>query len=478
MTIEEILKLEPKERLTELKKRKTPLPNAIELMKDWDEKQHSVFDPLKRPKRKIATQEELRGVDGKLVQAAKYEHKEVNRIALPIEQDIVNIHTAFTVGIEPKMTLESEDEKEQAFLELIKKIYRQNKMKFVNKKVVRSYLSEQEVAEYWYTVEDDSWWSKIVNKIKTIIGQGTVTRKLKVAIWSPFRGDKLYPYFNDEGDLIAFSREYELTSQNGQDKVVMFMTIDKENVTMYRNGEFEKSFKHMFGKLPVIYMYRPEPYCLKIKTMRERLETLLSNFADCLDYNFFPKLAARGVVENILGRNTGSEIIQLEDGAEISYLTWSQSPEMAQLEFDSLTEKMYGMTNTPRVTFENLKGVGNAFSGVSFKYVFMSAHMAVSNHAEDAEEFLQRRLNFVIHAVGTIDPRSEMQKISKTIEIETEIVPFMINNQKDDVDLAVAAVAGGISSVKQGIILAGLTDSIADELELIKADKPVVENKE
>ena len=47
-------------------------------------------------------------------------------------------------------------------------------------------------------------------KIKTTFG-GKVkpTKKLKSVLWSPFRGDKLYPFFNDEGKMIAFSREYK-----------------------------------------------------------------------------------------------------------------------------------------------------------------------------------------------------------------------------------------------------------------------------
>lgn len=469
MTLEEIYKLEPKARLNELKRRKTELPNAIELMKDWDEKQHAVMDEKLRPKRRVMVEDEIRNEKNEVTKPAKYELRDVNRISIPIEQDIVNIHTAFTVGVEPKMEIEGNDESHKSVFEILKTIFRQNKIKFQNKRLVRSWLSEQEVAEYWYTVEDSKWWDKIFKMILKSVGiKSEAKRKFKSVIWSPFRGDKLYPYFDDNGDLIVISREYESTEVDGQNKVTMFMSIDKQNVTMYKNGEYQKEFKHMFDKIPVMYMYRPDSYCKKIKPMRERFETLLSNFADCLDFNFFPKLAASGVVEGVLGRNSGSEIIQLENGAEISYLTWQQSPEMAKLEFDNLTERMYGMTNTPRITFENLKGTGNAFSGVSFKYVFMSAHMAVSNHAEDVEEFLQRRVNFLVHAIGKIYPKYE--SISEEIEIQTEIVPFSINNKKDDVDLAVAAVEGGIASVKQGIIMAGLTDAAEDELRMIEED--------
>ena len=469
MTLEEIYKLEPKERLEELKKRKTKAPDATSLLKDWDEKQHAVFDEVQRPKRKVLVEDEVRNDKGVITKPARFEHKEVNRIALPLEQDIVNIHTAFTVGIEPKLTIQGSDEKQKSVLDILKSIYRQNKMKFHNKRVVRAWLAEQEVAEYWYTVEDSNWWKKVLNMVLKAVGVNTSTRKLKVAIWSPFRGDKLYPYFDEYGDLIVMSREYKTSDVDGTNEATMFMSIDKQKVVMYKNGNYVKEFKHNFEKLPVIYMYRDKPYCLKIKPIRERLETLLSNFADCLDYNFFPKLMANGVIENILGRNTGSEIIQLENNATVAYLTWQQSPDMAKLEFENLTERAYSLTNTPRISFENLKGAGNTFSGVSFRYVFMGAHMAVSNHAEDVEEFIQRRVNFIVSAIGSMQP--SYADVVKEVEIETEIVPYMIDNMKDNVDIAVSAVRGGIASTKTGIILAGLTDAAADELELIKEEK-------
>lgn len=474
MKLEEINALPVAERITVLKRRKTTIPDTDTLKQKWDDKLHSVFDLAARPKRRVLVEDEIRDKNDKVVRPARYEQKDVNRISLPLEQDIVNIHTAFTVGIEPKLITKTDDEETKTILELLKSIFRQNKIKFQNKRAVRSWLSEQEVAEYWYTVEDITWWKKILNSVLKIAGVNAVpTRKLKSAIWSPFRGDKLYPYFDEYGDLIVLSREYAVTDVDGQNEVKKLMSIDKDNVTIYKDNEIETTFKHGFEKLPVIYMYRPDAYCDKIKSLRERLETLLSNFADCLDFNFFPKLAARGVVENIIGRNTGSEIIQLENGAEIAYLTWQQSPDMAKLEFDNLTERAYALTNTPRISFENLKGAGNAFSGVSFRYAFMGTHMAVSNHAEDVEEFLQRRVNFIISAIGTIYPK--LYEASQQCEITTEIVPYMIDNQADNIQAAVAAVQGGVASIPTGIILAGITDRVDEELAIIQENKGTTE---
>ena len=77
-------------------------------------------------------------------------------------------------------------------------------------------------------------------------------------------------------------------------------------------------------------------------------------------------------------------------------------------------------------SFETLKGVGKA-SGTAFRFMFMGAHMAVENHGEVIGEFLQRRVNFIVSALGSINP-TEFSKASQTIDIETELVPYMIDD--------------------------------------------------
>lgn len=463
MKIEEINQItDIGERIKELKKRKTQEPNTQENLKDWDFERHDVMNPEIRKKRKVLVKDVVENPDGSIKEPAKFKTEEVNRISLPLEQDIVNVHTAFTVGEEPTLECETEEESEQSFLEIIRNIYKANKLKYANKRLVRSWLSECEVAEYWYTVESKSWWQRILKSLK--IGANP-TRKLKSVIWSPFRNDKLYPYFDEYGDLTAFSREYKTKDKDGKD-VTKFMVIDSTTVTIYADEKVEDTYKHGFDKIPVIYMYREKPLCYKIKTIRNRLEVLLSNFADCLDYNFYPKLVATGELEGIQNKGTTSEIIELKDGGQVSYLTWQQSPEMAKMEFDNLTERAYSLTNTPRISFESLKGTGNALSGRAFKFMFMGTHLEVSNHAEVVEEFLQRRVNFLVSAVGILYPK--MRSTAESIVIDTEIIPYMIGNQTEQINDAVNAVAGGVASVETGILLAGLTDKIQEEKELLE----------
>ena len=455
MTIQELNALPESERITQLKKYPAKRPDTQSLIKDWDYTQHDVFDEEFRPKRRVLVKEQEENKDGTIKSPAQFRWEDVNRMALPLEQDIVNIHTAFTVGTPPKITANATEASEQELIELLDNIHQKNKLPYDNKRIVRSWFAECEVAEYWYvkpSKEDDP----------------NPTYRLKSMIWSPFRGDTLYPYYDEYGDLIAFSREYNKTDSKGIQSTRL-MVVDNQNVTIYSNGTQIEQYPHGFSKIPVIYMKRERPLCDKIRTLRNRLEILLSNFADCLDYNFYPKMVASGEVVGVRNKGMTSEIIQLENDAQVSYLTWQQSPDMAKLEFDNLTSRCYALTNTPQITFEALQGISNTLSGKAFKFMFMGTHMAVSNHAETIEEFLQRRINFLLSAIGSLIPK--YAQVAKRLQVNIEIVPYMIDSLTERIADAVSAVQGGVASLKEGIILAGITDKIEEELAQIEKEK-------
>ena len=358
-TLEEILAIPKVERkIYYLKKgRKTELPNAHALYNDWNPNRHEIVaDEEKYPKIKITTQPEKRITDpstGKeYVEPAVKKEVEPNRIALPIEQDIVNLQTAFTVGTEPVLDCQP-DQSEEGLLSALKQVFKKNKLKYQNKKVVRAWLAEQEVAEYWYVVRDDGFWSKLKRKVTEIFGKSKPEYRLKSAIWSPFRGDKLYPFFNDQGDLVALSREYKKKDLDDVE-ITCFMTITKNMVYQWEltsSWTDKGTFAHGFKKMPVIYMWRPEAYCEKIKSLRVRLEKLLSNYADCIDYHFFPIPMLFGDVQNFSGEFK-NRIVQLtRQRTNAQYLTWNQASETVKYEAETLFSQIYSLTNTPRISF-------------------------------------------------------------------------------------------------------------------------------
>ena len=195
----------------------------------------------------------------------------------------------------------------------------------------------------------------------------------------------------------------------------------------------------------------------------------MSNYADCIDYHFFPILMLFGGVQNFSGEFKNRVVELTGEGANAQYLTWNQASDTVKLELDSLIEKIYSMTNTPRISFENLKGSGNALSGVAFDYVFLSTHLNVENLAEVIGEFMQRRVNFLVSALGSIN--SSLEKAAETIDINVEIEPYRLDNVDDRVSTAVKAVSGNVWSQKHGVLFAGNADRLDEELQQIKEEQ-------
>lgn len=477
MTIEEILALTDKaQRIEYLKKgRRTEIPDVVRLYNDWNPNKHEIITDLEKyPKIRVVVEkgkEVKSDTTGRMTRTDdKVEYKDPNRIALPLEQDIVNIQTAFTVGTEPSIDCDTDDEGEKSLLSALKQVIRKNKLKYQNKKIVRSWLSEQEVAEYWYAVKDDGFWAILKRKIASIFGKTIPEYRLKSTLWSPFRGDTLYPFFDDTGDMVAFSREYKKTNLDGTETTV-FMTLTNDSIrtSIIGDNNQDEVVSHGFPKLPVIYTYRKNAYCDVIRPIRIRIEKLLSAFGDCIDYHFFPILKLFGEVTGFSGTTRNRVVNLTGEKADAAYLTWQQAADPIKLELETLFSRAYSMTNTPQISFENLKGTGNALSGSAFRYVFMGAHMAVENHAEEIGIFMQRRVNFLISALGT--QNSRLAAPAQTIDVEVNIVPYMIDNIDDKVQTAVTAVDGGIWSRKEGILFAGNADRVDEELKEIEEDK-------
>lgn len=469
-------------KISYLKKgRRKPEPKVDLLKEDWEPSLHEIMDSKKvgkvRVLKKLAYDEYDKNGSLSMHHEAEYEEKDPNRIALPIEQDIVNIQTSFTVGTEPKLTCEPDDS-EKGILEALKKILKANKMKYQNRKEVRSWLSETEVAEYWYTVEDMGFWRKIFAKVASLMGvKVQPTKRLKCAIWSPFRGDKLYPFYDETGDMVAFSREYKRKDLDGVEHT-FFMTVTKTNIYQWETRDGWKpnelgTFEHNFRKLPVIFADRDEPYCAKIHTLRSRLEKCLSGYADCIDNHFFPKLLLFGELDELYGSDHRNQILQMTgEGVNAQYLTWNQSADPVKVEIETYFNQCYAQTGTPRISFDQIKGT-TALSGVAFRYVFMAAHMAVENHGEELGMFFQRRVNFLISALG--DLNASFKEASDTIDVECEIIPYLIDSDKDKVETAVRAVAGGVWTTEAGVAYCSNYGELKDQVEQIKEEKATEE---
>ena len=129
-TLEEIFALSTEaEKIYYLKSRRTPLPDAQALYKDWDPDKHDIMNPEIRPDNKVIVEEEHTDpASGKKIppQYKKDDTNPTNRIMLPLEQDITNIHTAWAVGNDPKINCKPNNDQEKNLLSIINSISRKS----------------------------------------------------------------------------------------------------------------------------------------------------------------------------------------------------------------------------------------------------------------------------------------------------------------------------------------------------------------
>lgn len=457
----------------------TPLPDAAENAAQYDPKKHDINDPKIRPDKIVVTDKDSEeygevkniNVNAELTTEQKFRIEKVARIALAIQKLIVKRAVAFTFGHPVGYNATPEGDTEKALLAAINRVFHDVKERTVNRKVARSLYSTTEVAEYWYPVETEKPHN-LYGFPKNI--------KFRVALFSPAYGDKLYPYFDDAHDLIAFSRQF---TKKGADMITRtyFETFTKDahylwkseglDGTDKRNWELVEGYPKALavGKIPVIYAAQPEVEWADVQSLIDRLEKLLSNFADTNDYHASPKIFVQGKILGFARKGEAGAIIEGEDGAKAQYLSWQNAPESVKLEIDTLLRMIYTITQTPDISFDTVKGIG-AVSGVALQLLFMDAHLKVQDKTEIFADYLQRRVNLLKAYFGVAN--LSWAEAADALLVEPEITPYIIEDEQGKINTLQNANGGKpVISHKTSIRRLGWVDDVEAEYSEIQADE-------
>lgn len=250
-------------------------------------------------------------------------------------------------------------------------------------------------------------------------------------------GDTLYPYFDETGDMTAFSRAFSRRSDDGKSAVDYFETYTDTEHWLWLNGAngydvvegYPKQVS--IGKIPVVYGNQPQFETEDVDSLIDRLEVLLSNFADTNDYHAAPKIFIKGELKGFSKKGESGAIIEGEDGSDAKYLSWANAPEAVKLEIETLLRMIYTLTQTPDISFDAVKGLG-AISGIALKLLFMDAHLKVQDKREIFDEYLQRRVNVIKAYIGKFN--TALESDSEMLEVEPEITPYMLTNEIDELN--------------------------------------------
>ena len=444
-------------------------------LKQLDPKQHDINDPVLRRDKWVKIDPEdiaeeiasnVKSVTNGGMDTVAKRRELVARIALALQKQIVRRAVAFLFGNDVGLIADiNEGSKEEEVLKACRKVLSDAKSRAINRRVARDIFSCTEAAELWYPIEKPNNKYGFDSKFK-----------LRCLVLSPLNGDELYPYFDETGDLVAFSRKY-YREDNSKVKHYYFETYTDEQHYIWEQTNNAWHVvdgyprENVIGKIPVVYGCQEQVEWADVQNLIDRLEKLLSNFADTNDYHASPKIVVKGEIVRWSKKGDAGSIIEMDNTGSAEYLTWSQAPESVKLEIETLLKMIYTITQTPDISFDSVKGIN--VSGVALELMFMDAHLKVEDKREIFDEYLQRRMAIIqayLKAMNTRD--SAFGAACDNLTIEPEITPYNLRDEQSTVNLLMNATGQkAILSRKTAVSQLGWVNDPMKEIEQIEQEE-------
>ena len=378
-------------------------------------------------------------------------YRSLNRIGLPYQKRIVEIATMFQTAIPYKYTAE-DSTLFTAFQEVIKA----NKMSFSDSKICTEVKRYTQVAELWYTEEEENEQYGVPSKFL-----------LRHKVLSPEKY-KLYPRFDDNNNLISFA--IESTTKEGE---TVFQAFTTEFVYTFttKNGQTTTEVKpNIIGKIPVVLYQQDKPDWDSVQHLIEIAEEQRTYFSESNKKFGEPILMIAGRVEGKTAtNNTGGKVFEVKDGGNVQFVVPPNANENFDREMTMNRRDIHEFTHTPNLSDEFYAGKGNMLSGVGRKLAWLPAHLKVKDNEAIFIPALQRRINIILAFLSKM--YIPFEKELKTIDITPIITPFDIDDDTEMIRTLMEANGGKpLLSQREAMQRFGITDPEA-QLQQIKDEE-------
>jgi len=353
------------------------------------------------------------------------------KLVLRLQEKIVRDKSIFLFGKPVKLILENESNQLKKAFDLLKTTLKDVKIDSFNKKLCKRVLVESKAAELWYikpVLEP--------NENDELQLKGT---EIKVYLLCSKNGDEIYPHFNEFGDMDAFTRKYSVKNEKG--KNIAYVDIYTDDMIYHYvksqsgNSYTVKDEKNLIGKIPIVYYDQEEAEWIKVQSLIDRLEKVISKHADINDYFSSPSIVGKGEIDSAPDKDEVGKFFEIEgeigeDGkvyyGSLEYLTWDQSPESMKLEITNLKDFINSLTHTPDLSFNNLKNIGSNLSGIAIKFMFFDSILDSYDKQEIFGEGLDRRNN-LLKAILSFLNTAQANNIQQ-LEITNEFSSILPDN--------------------------------------------------
>lgn len=443
ITIQEIISPDrpATEIISDLKEKSISVPTwggRYGLAQEYDPKRHPVMSKSKYP--------DVVNDDGTI------DH--VTRITYDLQRLAVKRMTELCFGIPVKRIYKANSKGEQEVVKMLEAIYERNRINSLNIERGNMLFAGCEIMTLWYAVEQKNNLYGFDSPIK-----------LRCKNFSPMSGDELYPLFDEYGDMIAMSVGY---TRKKLGKTVSYFDTYTENKhlkwTNEANGwQLVEDEDITLGKIPGAYMFRPTPIWDDTSKIVFEIEWALSRNGNYLRKNSKPIVVICADEEVPTGNEKPENeefkaVFQYPKGSELKYVTWEQAIENLKFFVTELRQSFFTQLQLPDWSYESMKA--NPMSGESRKQLFIDAQLKVKDESGRLLEFLDREMNVVKAFLKTMLGEKQHKDVD-SLQVEMEITPFTITDDKDTIANIMTATGGkAIMSQREGVETLGWSSDV------------------
>lgn len=426
---------------------------AIEIPK-WSELEKE-YDPLRHPVMDTALYQDITD-DGVTTK--------VSRVVQDMQRLAVKRMTELVVGIPVKRNYYPKDKQQEEVAKYFEAIFARNRIDSVNIERCNQLYASCLVLTLWYAKEEKN----------TVYGFDSPL-KLRCRNYSPMLGHNIYVLKDEYSDVVAISIGYEV--KQGTKKIEYFHTYTAETHIVFTKveGEWVREDEAIkIGKIPAVFTYRPAPIWENTSQIVYEIEWAMSRQGNYIRANSKPAFGIFADEEIEYGKEKDYMdrlVLQLPKGSEAKYITWEQSTEAVKLYVEFLRSSFFTQLQLPEFSFETMKTT--PMSGEARKMIFIDAQLKVKDESGRLLEMFDREVNVVRAFLHKMLPTSYTKAID-TLEIECEITPFTINDERERIENIVAACGSKpVASQRQGIALLGWSDDVEKTLAEIREQNKI-----